>query len=254
MTSARIRELIKRGAQEWWPPTDEEIEALHAATFEGISDRSVLEDRIMVAAIRTADETNLRQWIKCNIEAPGERVPVYPGLEVVDIARRFLRRGQDDRSFDSYRRAQAVAWRQWMSRCFSLTDDKAELQELLDVTSRSMSTFIDETIQHVVATIAEDQPVTLVDLLMSDQQRAAEFAEDQLGALAHSAPELRETISTYVRTGCNASATAAELYTHRNTILRRLERADELLPRPLSDNVVNIAAALEILAAQRNKN
>ena len=40
---------------------------------------------------------------------------------------------------------------------------------------------------------------------------------------------------------------AERLYTHRNTVIRRLARADELLPRPLADNLVDIAAALELL-------
>ena len=45
----------------------------------------------------------------------------------------------------------------------------------------------------------------------------------------------------------NTSRTAERLYTHRNTVLRRLARADELLPCPLAENVVSVAAALEVL-------
>ncbi|MEU0500792.1 helix-turn-helix domain-containing protein [Nocardia sp. NPDC005998] len=46
---------------------------------------------------------------------------------------------------------------------------------------------------------------------------------------------------------CNTARAAARLYTHRNTLLRRVTRAQELLPRPLDDNVVPIAVALEML-------
>ena len=52
---------------------------------------------------------------------------------------------------------------------------------------------------------------------------------------------------TFITLQCNASRAAARLYTHRNTLLRRLARADELLPRPLADNVVDVAVALDVL-------
>ncbi len=52
---------------------------------------------------------------------------------------------------------------------------------------------------------------------------------------------------TYVRELGSTSRTAQRLYTHRNTVLRRLARADELLPRPLAENAVAVAAALEVL-------
>ncbi|HWR79817.1 MAG TPA: helix-turn-helix domain-containing protein [Pseudomonas sp.] len=38
------------------------------------------------------------------------------------------------------------------------------------------------------------------------------------------------------------------MHTHRNTLLRRLTRAEELLPRPLEDNRIHVAAALEALS------
>jgi DNA-binding PucR family transcriptional regulator len=54
-------------------------------------------------------------------------------------------------------------------------------------------------------------------------------------------------VLTYVRELGSTSRTAQRLYTHRNTVLRRLARADELLPRPLAENAVAVAAALEVL-------
>ena len=40
---------------------------------------------------------------------------------------------------------------------------------------------------------------------------------------------------------------AARRYTHRNTLVRRLTRADESLPRPLAETSVEVAVALEAL-------
>ncbi|MCK9877896.1 helix-turn-helix domain-containing protein [Frankia sp. Ag45/Mut15] len=67
-----------------------------------------------------------------------------------------------------------------------------------------------------------------------------------LGDLETAAPELREAVRAFLTTGCNATAAAARLYLHRNTLLRRLARAERLLPTPLSDNLLPVGVALEI--------
>ena len=51
----------------------------------------------------------------------------------------------------------------------------------------------------------------------------------------------------FVTEQCNVSRAATKLYTHRNTLLRRLTRAEQLLPRPLAENSVNVAVALDVL-------
>ena len=56
-------------------------------------------------------------------------------------------------------------------------------------------------------------------------------------------PELHRTVLTFINEQCNASRAAAKLYTHRNTLLRRLVRADEMLPRPLASTSVLRAEA-----------
>lgn len=38
------------------------------------------------------------------------------------------------------------------------------------------------------------------------------------------------------------------LFTHRNTVLRRLLSAEKLLPRLLNENLVQVAVALKILS------
>ncbi|GAB2635551.1 hypothetical protein GCM10027068_13820 [Prescottella soli] len=46
---------------------------------------------------------------------------------------------------------------------------------------------------------------------------------------------------------CSTTRTAERLYIHRNTVVRRLARADELMPRPLASNPIVVGAALEVL-------
>ncbi|MGW4566798.1 PucR family transcriptional regulator [Streptomyces sp. NPDC004561] len=95
--------------------------------------------------------------------------------------------------------------------------------------------------------IARYDDVQLAALLTVDPTQADEFVSDTLGDLLHADAETRETVATYLREQCSTTRTAERLYTHRNTVLRRLARADDLLPRPLADNVTAVAAALEVV-------
>lgn len=95
--------------------------------------------------------------------------------------------------------------------------------------------------------IATFEAVALVSLVAEDPERAEVFINDTLGDFVAAKPELRRSVLTFVREQCNASRAAARLYTHRNTLLRHLARADEMLPRPLATNSVHVAVALEVL-------
>ncbi|MEU6375419.1 helix-turn-helix domain-containing protein [Streptomyces sp. NPDC046909] len=405
MPSQRVRELFRDGAKAVLAMPSEAVDELHAATLDGLGSRLIVEDSTLVEATRRANAANLRQWAAFNVHNPGERVPPYLGPEVLEVARELVRRGLDDRALNSYRTSQNVAWRLWMDICFALSTDSAELQGLLEVSSLSISAFIDDSVQAVSArvddereeltrgthaermaavtlllegapiprqraevrlgyaltgdhtaaviwadttadgkrsdphgpatsleraadalmqavgaprrltvvsgatslwiwlptarTVREDdlksriagmpevriaigrsgrdldgfrrshldattaqrmisriassqqvalyRDIQLVSLLTADMTRADEFVTDTLGALAAADTEIRDTVSTYIRAQCNTSEAARMLFTHRNTVIRRLDRADALLPRPLAENVVDIAAALEVV-------
>ncbi|WP_431958028.1 PucR family transcriptional regulator [Nocardia lijiangensis] len=100
---------------------------------------------------------------------------------------------------------------------------------------------------HSTQRVASFEAVQMISLLTQDADHADQFIRNTLGNLASADPELRATVLVFVQERCNAARAAARLYTHRNTLLRRLTRAQELLPRPLDDNVVPVAVALEML-------
>lgn len=383
---------------------------LHEATLAGYHTDPRTIDPTLAEAAKLTSVQNLRRWAASNISDPGQRVMPQLSTEEATLARDLVRRGLDTRALDSYRTGQSAAWRLWMRICFTLTTDAGELQELLDTSALSISTFLDDTVDaltdliqadieeltggtnadrmaavtlilqgapisraqaelrlryqltgphtalvlwsdavagdgstdfvdvggqlesvaaaimqasgctrsltlvagaqslwvwlptaapriddtvtdalgsapgvhvaigrkglgldgfrrsHLDATevqrllaridatnrIARYDEVQLVALLTSDLTKADEFVADNLGALATADAELRDAVSAYVREQFNASRTAKRLYTHRNTVLRRLERADRLLPRPLGDNVTNVAAALEVVRLRPN--
>ncbi|MCW2957360.1 MAG: PucR family transcriptional regulator, partial [Solirubrobacterales bacterium] len=94
--------------------------------------------------------------------------------------------------------------------------------------------------------LAAYDEVQVVALATQDEGRADEFVRRTLGPLAAAPPELRETLRAYLREGCNMSQTARVLFAHRNTILSRLERAEQLLPAPLAGRTLQVGLALEI--------
>lgn len=98
--------------------------------------------------------------------------------------------------------------------------------------------------------IVRYEDVHLVDLLSTDVSSADQFVADVLGDLKDASPVLHQTVLTYVDEGLNRTSTAERLYTHRNTIDRRLARIDELLPKPFVRNPIEVAAALTLLSVR----
>jgi DNA-binding PucR family transcriptional regulator len=100
---------------------------------------------------------------------------------------------------------------------------------------------------HSTQRIASFDTIALVSLVTENLDRAEQFITDTLGDLESASPEIRTAVLAFVTQQCNVSRAAARLYTHRNTLLRRLSRAQQLLPRPLEENSINVAVALDIL-------
>jgi len=94
---------------------------------------------------------------------------------------------------------------------------------------------------------ARSADVQLVALALQDEQRAREFVARTLGTLADADRELRDTLCVYIGEQFSAARAARALYTHRNTVLNRLQRAERLLPVPLAGHGLEVGVALEII-------
>ncbi len=388
--SPPVRELIRQCAQvvvnarpEWLDELDRAVLAANPA---------ITWDPELAAAVSRSNRSNLYFWGTANVRNPGAPVPPNLGVEPMSVAREVVRRGLDSYSLDAYRVGEGVAWRRLMDIAFELTSDPAELHELLEVCSRSISAFIDATLAGIAAQmelerdeltrgthaerretvallldgapiprqraesrlgyglggihtaaivwtdrtdgnlgeldrtadafgrgrrmlnvragtatrwvwtpgpldvgaiepavagnpdihiaigstgegpdgfrrshfdaittqqmmarlhspqqIARYTDIEMVALLTADADRAAVFVKRVLGDLETAGPELHSTVRIFVHEQCNASRAAGKLFTHRNTLLRRLARADELLPRPLAENCLEVGVALDVL-------
>ena len=393
--SPRVAELIRTGAQLLLDAREEVFAQVDAAVLADAEDPVAL-DPALSEAVRRNNHENLVHWATANVRDPGG--PVSPNLspEVLGLARDFVRRGLDQNALHGYRIGQNVGWQRWMDLAFELTSDPEELREFLDVSARSIFTFVDATLMslveqiererddltrgtqaqrlevvtlilegapigidragtrlnysldrpHTAAVVWHDRPdgdaaalelagealgraagtrpltvrasasavwvwiggttgpeaaaveravadlkdvrvalgstaagldgfrrshfdalatqrlmhraqsglrvasyedVQIAAMVTRDEERAMEFVRRTLGDFANAPEELRETGRAYTREHFNAARTARVLFTHRNTVLKRLARMEEMLPEPLDGNGLQVGLALEIL-------
>ena len=149
VASPRIRELIRQGAAYALDPPQVWRDEVDDAVFAGSDGQRLVDDPELAATARRVIVSTLSYWVRANYLAPGEPVPTEVSDAPLTMARDLVRRGMDDTALDAYRVGQSVAWRHWMQVAFELTDDRDELRELLDVTSRSIATFVNNTVDEV---------------------------------------------------------------------------------------------------------
>lgn len=395
--SEAVRELMRKGAELAQALPPEWIEHLNLSLFSSPEDARLLEDPVILAACRRANRAELLHWANANLQRPGEPVEPYVSADMVDTARELARRGLSELLMNVARSTQNAAWELWMKMSFTLTQDPAVLEEFLEVSSRSISEFIDSNMRVVTQIILEEKsaqahddpvdkrslvsrlldgrdvdaeqfgrrlgynlaqkhhaclvwsetpdaeirpledmaralaqltgtvaplivfagPATLwawsnaakpldltllqgvarqfpkiraaigsagagmngfrrshlealttqrlmgrlagspavatidqvrmVSLMTQDARAARQFVLSTLGRLATEPTVLQHSLHAFLANGCNITQTAEVLGTHRNTLLRRLERAQDLLPIPFGDHRIQIAAALELV-------
>jgi len=90
----------------------------------------------------------------------------------------------------------------------------------------------------------EDVEVAVV--ASADPARARQFVEATLGPLLDERDAVRETLRVHLQEQASATRAARRLFTHRNTVLKRVARAEALLPRPWQERSLAVALALEL--------
>ncbi len=90
---------------------------------------------------------------------------------------------------------------------------------------------------------------TVTALAAHDPRTASESIAATLGPLAGDEPasdRLRETLRVYLEEADNPPRTAARLYTHRNTVLKRIARATDLRGYLPGERRLALALAIEL--------
>lgn len=84
-------------------------------------------------------------------------------------------------------------------------------------------------------------------LLSHDDVETREFVARALGALGErnaSAERLRDTVRVWLEEGGNARLASERLFTHKNTVIYRVQRAEQLLGEPVRDRALRLQLAL----------
>ncbi|WP_409282468.1 PucR family transcriptional regulator, partial [Pseudomonas putida] len=155
--SETVRELMRKGAELAQALPAEWVERLNQSLFSSPEDARLLEDPVILAACRRANRAELLHWANANLQRPGEPVEPYVSADMVDTARELARRGLSELLMNVARSTQNAAWDLWMKMAFSLTQDPAVLEEFLEVSSRSISEFIDSNMRVVTQIILEEK-------------------------------------------------------------------------------------------------
>ncbi|MBI5105425.1 MAG: helix-turn-helix domain-containing protein [Solirubrobacterales bacterium] len=90
--------------------------------------------------------------------------------------------------------------------------------------------------------------VDVIALLGRDDERLRRFVTETLGPLCArdaTTTRMRDTVRLFLQEGDNAARAAERLGTHRNTVLHRIARAEELLGHPLRERRLALGVALE---------
>lgn len=107
--------------------------------------------------------------------------------------------------------------------------------------------------RHVASHMTSPAPITLhadvatVALLADDYDEVRRFVSQTLGNLACRtavAAQLRETLRVFLQEGGNTRQASERLFMHRNTVLYRLRRAQELIGAPLDTRRLSVEVAL----------
>jgi DNA-binding PucR family transcriptional regulator len=188
--SPAVSELIRTAAALLLDAPEEVFAEVDAATLADPA-HPIASDPVLAAAVRRNNRANLIHWAAANVRDPGAPVAPNVGPETLSVARDLVRRGLDADALQGYRTGQNVSWRRWMALAFELTSDPAELRELLDVTARSIFTFVDATIAGITAQIEIErdeltrgthaQRLEVVSLILEGAPIAAERASTRLG-------------------------------------------------------------------------
>src|SRR5579875_114459 len=96
-------------------------------------------------------------------------------------------------------------------------------------------------------TAASDAGLSMTALLGGSLDEARTWVDEVLGPLAsrtESDERLRETLRVFLATGSSFTAAAAELHLHFNSIKYRVQRAIERRGRPITDDRLDVEAAL----------
>jgi hypothetical protein len=119
------------------------------------------------------------------------------------------------------------------------------------VTANQEARWADRTVSQVsgVAPVTGYESVSALSLVELDKRHITAFVRHELAGLAvrdRRTQQLRETVAVFLREGRSARRTAEVLNTHKNTVIYRVGKAEEMMGRSLHDGTFELELALRL--------
>lgn len=90
------------------------------------------------------------------------------------------------------------------------------------------------------------EAVRWMAVINRDRAAVRDFVGEILGDFASAGEDLHRSLLTYLERGCNVAEAASRLGVHRNTVMRQVARAQDLLPLNLDASRIEVALALRL--------
>src|SRR6516165_2948478 len=154
--SGPVRELMRRGATMVLNAPSGWLDEHDEAILSSPQMRVIADDPVLAESFRRVNRTNVLAWAAANVRDPGAPVPANVAPELLAASRDLVRRGLRESAVRAYRIGQNALWEHWMSIAFELTSDPHDMRELLQVSARSLFSFIDATNAAIAAQIQDE--------------------------------------------------------------------------------------------------
>ena len=152
----RGAELIGAIAERLLADADALTEELDATIFTASPE--LARDATIAAETRASNQANLMRWLTATARHPGEPIPPDVPPEALDVARTLVRRGiQVEALMHAYRAGQNLAWRRWMQVAAEVATDRAELVEVLELSSTLIFGHIDAVLGQVLEAVQRER-------------------------------------------------------------------------------------------------
>ena len=235
--SPQAADLVRRVARVFLDEPADLMAEVHAAVAAA-ADEPLRSEPVLAAEVAASTRANVLHLAASMLKDPGGPVPANLTPEVLGIAREAFRRGIEQSVYTTYHCGQNVVWAYWMRTAFSLSSDPAVLRQALAAGSGSVAGFVEDMVAALSGQLRRERAelarssharrFEVVSLILDSAPITAGRASTGLGY------ELHDTLCVYIGEQFSAARAARALYTHRNTVLNRLQRAERLLPFPLA--------------------
>lgn len=186
--STSVHDLMRDGARYILMSGTTLRDRLQDAVIESLDTRI---DPAAETAIRRYNMLSITHWASAILKDPEGLVAAYVDPAIRLQIREQVRQGTPETILNGYRGAQILAWRAWMNVAFDLTNDKAELETLLDFSSKQINTFSRSCIKLLSEMIEEerieyanqspDRQYEATKAILSGAERDLKKARESLG-------------------------------------------------------------------------